>query len=123
MKQHRLGKQRNARRSELQLAVVAQDDVLDQGAQPVGELRQVTQFIREHAQGKRDVAKKLTLHRVAEAAVVSKFVDLSDIVKHGAGDHQIKINMSVMPGNRTAQHTKREHMFQQSAEVGVGESF
>ena len=115
----RLGEHRQFGRAELVLAVMADDEVLDQYLElrrKVGNLRQlgVQQF-----QVDDQVAEQLPLGGVAERAGITQLANLSDVVQERAGEQQVAVDERVVAGNQVAGAEERNHMVQQSADAGM----
>ena len=55
-----------------------------------------TQLVLHHADAHHDVAQQLPLGCVAEAALVTQFVDLADVVQDRAGQQQVGIDVLVV---------------------------
>ncbi len=63
---------------------------------PSGKPGSLQTLVADHAERHGDVAQQLAVAAIAEAAVVSEFVDLADIVQHRAGDQQIHIDVRIL---------------------------
>ena len=81
MQQHRFGKQRHFRRAVLQLAVMADNQVLHQHAQLGREIGNLLELFVQQAQPNHNVPEQLPFGAVAEAAIIGQFGDLADVVQ------------------------------------------
>lgn len=115
MEQQSLGKLGNFRRAEIELSVVADDNVLDQRAQLRREIWKRAQLGGNDSQADDHVPKQLALGSIGESTIVTQLVNLSDIVQDRPGNQQIAIDERIMRCYQPGKAAQRENMFQQTA--------
>src|ERR1700730_14324204 len=92
----RLGEHGQLRRSKLVFAVMTDDEVLEQGLQLIGEIRNQSDFSLQHFKLNDHVAEKLAAAGVRKRTVIAELVNFSDIVQERAGEQQIAIDLRVI---------------------------
>src|SRR6266481_2022487 len=63
--------------------------------------------------------QQLAARGVGERTVVSKFVDLPDMVKERAGEQQVAINVRVIAAHQVARIEQRDYVLQQTSDESV----
>ena len=119
MQQQCLGKQRHLRRAEIHLSVMADNQMVHQRPEFRRKARDQPRLLVHHAQRNDDVAQQLAFGAIAEASVVGQFVNLADVVQHHSGHQQVGVHVRVVRGCHLRQGTKRKHVLDQPADVGV----
>src|SRR5581483_10249985 len=89
-------------RSEVVLPVVADDQVLDHRLEFFGENGQRCELGLQHLQFDNHVAEKLPLRGVRKRPVISQLVDLAKVVKKGAGEQQIPVDLGIISLDQVA---------------------
>ena len=102
MQHERLGKHGQLGRAEIVLAVVADDEVLDQRLEFIGKARQLRELGLQHFQFDDHVAQQLALGRVRKRAVVGQLVNLADVVQERAGEKKIAIDLGIVLAHQIA---------------------
>jgi hypothetical protein len=96
---------------------MADDHVFHQHAELGREIGKALQFIVQEPQANNNVAQQLTLGAVTEAAIVSEFGHLADIVQNRTRQQKIEVDITVVRGGDAAQIADREHMLNQAAQI------
>ena len=89
-----LGEDRELGAAEFELAVMAEDHVLDQAAELGREAG--GEVIGDDAQADLHVAEQAAFGGVGEAAGVFEFGDLADVVEDDAGEEQVGVDAGVV---------------------------
>src|ERR1700730_71396 len=97
---------------------MADDHVLEERAQLRRKIRYQSQLVRDNAETDNHVTQELAFGRVPEAPVIAQFIDLADVVQHGACQQQVEIHTIVLRG-KPAQLTQREHVLEQATQPRV----
>ena len=119
MQHQRFGKHGQLGRSEFVLAVMADDQVLDQGLELVGKVREQGEFRLQHLQLDDHVAEQLAAGGVGKRALVGEFVNLADVVQERAGQQQVAIDLRIVAAHQIAGAEQRNDVIEQAANEGV----
>ena len=119
----RLGKHGQLGRTEIVLAVMADDEVLDQSLEFVGKSGKLRELGLQHFEFDDHVAEQLALSGVGKRTVVGEFVNLADVVQERAGEKQVAIDLRIVAAHQITGAEKRDDVIEQSADVGVVQSF
>src|ERR1700691_710232 len=103
--------------------MMADDQVLDQDFEFVGEVEELSKFGLQHFQFDDHVAEQLAPRGVGERAVISEFVNLADVMQEGASEQEIAVNLGIILAHKIARTEERHHMIEQSADISVMQSF
>src|SRR5579872_6708889 len=122
MEHQRLGEHGQFRRTEIVLSVMADDEVLDQCLQLIGEIGQACQLGLQHFQLNDHVPEQLSFSRIRKSAMVSKLVNLADVVQECSRQQQISIDVRIVATHQVAGAAERDHVIEQAADVGVVQS-
>ena len=60
---------------------------------------------------------------VADGAFVAEFVELADVVEHGGGEEQIKVELGIVRRELLREAAETDDVFEQAADVGVVHDF
>src|ERR1700686_550746 len=93
MQHERFGEHGQLRRSKLIFAVMADDEVLEQGLQLIGEIRHQSDFGLQHFELDDHVAKQLAAAGVRKRTAITELVNFPDVVQEGAGEQQLAIDL------------------------------
>src|SRR5580698_3142853 len=88
--------------AKLILAMVADDEVLEQRLELGRKVRNQRKFRLQHLEFNDHVAEKLAARGVGKRAVVSEFVNFTDVMKKDAGQKQIAIDLRVVSADQVA---------------------
>ena len=102
-----------------QLAVMAEDHVLQQRSQSLREVRYGADLVIDHPDPDDDVADQLTFGAVAEAAIIRELVDLADVVQDDTGEQQVEVDVAVVRSEQFRDRAHGQHMLDESAEEGM----
>src|SRR5579862_729128 len=119
MEQQRFRKHRQLRRAEFILTVMADDQVLDQRLQLRRKIWLGRKLLLQHLQLYDHVAQKLATCGVSKRTMVTKFVNLADVVQERAGQQQVTIDLRVISSDQIAGPKQRHDMIEQSANVSM----
>ena len=119
MQHERLGEHGELGRAELVLAVVADDEVLDQDLERRGEAGNLLQLGVQQFELDDEVAQQLALGGVAERAGIAQLANLSDVMQEGAGEQQVPVDERIVAGHQVAGAEQRYHVVEQSADACV----
>ena len=102
---------------------MADDQVLEQRLKLGRKVGNQGQLRLQHLQLDDHVPQKLAARGVGERAVVGQFVNLADVVQENAGQQQISIHLRIVSGDQVAGAKERDHVIEQSADIGVVQRF
>jgi hypothetical protein len=119
-----LGRAGQLGRPVLGNAVVREDDVLQDGEQPLRQPdplseHQLLSLVVEHQGTFDDVADQFAPVGVVEGLVVDQFAGLAQVVQEQAEDHDIAVDLGIERADGIAELDQIERVFEQAAEVGV----
>src|SRR5271157_1237711 len=100
---------------------MADDEVLDQGFEFVGEAGNESELGLQHFQFDDHVAEKLAAVGIGERTVVGQLVNLADVEQERAGEKKIAVHLGIVPRNQIAGAEQRDDVVEQAADVGVME--
>src|SRR5579872_6239910 len=110
-------KQGQLRRTKFIFPVMADNKVLNQNLELRGEAGQVREFRLQHFQLDNHVPQQLAARGVRKRPVVSKLVNLADVVQERASEKQITINLRIIPAHKIAGTEQRDHVIEQSTNI------
>src|SRR5208283_823219 len=100
---------------------MADNEVLDQGLELVGEAGDESELGLQHLQLDDHVAEQLATVGIGERAVVGELVNLADVVEECAGEKKIAVDLGIVPAKQIAGAEQRDDVIEQAANVGVME--
>src|ERR1700690_538936 len=101
------------------MAVVADDEMLDQDLEFSRESGDLFEFCLEHFQFDNHVSKQLPARRVGKRAIVGELVDLTDIMKKCAREQEITVDLWIVAANQIAGAEQGHHVIQQTTDIGM----
>src|SRR4029077_16603126 len=101
--------------AEFVLAVMADEQVLDDGLQVGGETLDGVHSFRNGFEFHHDVAEKLAFDGVGNGALIAQFVELPDIVKNRGGQQQIHVEFGIVRGGLFGEATQAQDVFYKAA--------
>src|SRR5208283_2480290 len=104
-------------------AMVADDEVLQQNLQFVGEIRNQRKLGLQHLQFDDHVPEQLTPSRVGKRAIVGKLVNLADVMQKDTSQHQVAIHLWIVTADQVTRAKEGDNVVKQSTDVGVMQSF
>src|SRR6266850_1428513 len=98
---------------------MADDQVFEQSFEIAREIWQLRELSLQHLQFDDHVTEQLAARAVGERPVVSKLVNLADIVQERARQQQIPVDLRIIPGDQVAGTKQRNHVVEQSADESM----
>src|SRR5215469_16161395 len=99
--------------------MMADDEVLEQGFEFGRKVWQEHELCLQHFQLDDHVPEQLPAGGVREGAVVSEFVDLADVVQERARQHQVTVDLGIIPADQIAGTKQGNDVIEQAADVGM----
>src|SRR5579872_2055615 len=106
-------------RSELVLAVMADDQVLNQSLQLVGETGYLRELCLQHLQLNDHVPEQLPARGVCKRAVVRELIDLADVVQEYSRQQQVAVDLRIISAQQVTRLEQRNHVIKQAPDVSV----
>src|ERR1700674_5043394 len=119
MKDHGFANHRKFWRAEFVLAVMADQNMLHHGFQRRRKSIDGVDGVGDGLELHHDVAEELTFGGVGDGAVVTKLVELPDVVKDRGGQQEIEVELRIMRGGLLRQAAEADDVLDQAAEIGV----
>src|ERR1700690_2657804 len=86
------------------------------------KVRELRQFRLQHFQLDDHMTEQLSAGGVGKRAHVGQLVDFSDVVKKGAGEQQVTVDLRIVAAHQVAGPEQRDHVIEQAADIGVMQS-
>src|SRR5437868_7423829 len=102
---------------------MADDEVLNQRLQRIRKLGQLGELCLQHFKFDDHVPEQLAACSVGKRAIVSKLVNLANIVEEGSGEQQVAVYLRIIVAHQVAGIEKRDDMLKQSTDIGVVKRF
>src|SRR5436853_7526661 len=93
--------------------MMADDEVLEQRFEFGRKVRQEHELRLQHFQLDEHVPEQLPAGGVREGADGSEFVDLADVVKERACQHQVTVELGIIPADENAGTTQGNNMIEE----------
>ena len=111
------------RRAEFVLAMVADEEMLNDGLQVWRETFDGVHGFGDGFKFHHDVAEELAFDGVADSAFVAEFVELADIVEHRRGEKKIDVQLGIVRGSLLGEPAQTEDVLDEAAEKRMVHDF
>src|SRR6266403_4408260 len=110
-------------RAKFVLAVMADEEMLDDGFQVGRETLDGVHGFGDSFEFHHDVAEELAFDGVADGALVAKFVELADVVQNRGRQQQINVELRVVGSDLPREAAQADDVLEQAAEISVVHHF
>src|SRR5688572_22359035 len=121
MEDQRFGKHWQLGAAKFILAMVRDDEVLDECLELSREVFDLGDLLVHNFELQNHVPQELSFIRIAEAAGIRQFLGFSDVVNHGSRQQKVQINSLVILYHQLAELAKRKCMLEQAPKPGMME--
>jgi len=97
-------------RSELVLAVMTNEQMLNDGLETRGEILDGVHGASDGSDFQHDMAKELSFIGVPDGALVTELVEFADVVKNGGREKQVAVELVIMCGDQLGHAAQTDHV-------------
>src|SRR4030095_204173 len=121
MEDQRFGKHGQLGAAKLMLAMMRDDEVLDEGLKLPGEVFDLGDLLVHNFELQNHVSQELSFIRIAKTAGIGQLLGFSNVVNDSARQQKVQINSLIILYHQLAELAKRKCMLEQAPKPGMME--